>query len=449
MLAARQLGRLLRIDAAAHGATAVPALAELIADSSTRVASAAVTSLASVARSSAELAMTVACTECVVALARHRSATVRLRACELAARIAEASPQAAAGVARAGLLDGLLAELELSAPPCRDLLAALAALESLSQLVESPVLATGLGASALGVLPRLAALATATDGHELVLRARALVVCCRVAGALASHRREVPPYVLPAAASILTDTSVPRELLSAAMDGLAVLSESANGADMVALTPGALESLVACAAAGGSSALGSEPSHAAAHTLATIAGAERAAEAALLSPPAEVRNAATCLWQQCPTLGLTPPSVQAALQAAFQRGLAQLSASPTLGEVLWAALRRRGDAFVSDRVAAYRLTSALGRRGWAANDVCAHAQLLGALLDARGESGHRACTWRHAAVCALAGAFRDADAMQDGEAAAMQRRLAAAASGGPFGTARREAAAPQVALQQL
>jgi hypothetical protein len=137
---------------------------------------------------------------------------------------------------------------------------------------------------------------------------------------------------------------------------------------------------------------------------------------------------------------------QAALLAAVQDGLALAHGAPTLAEALWAPLRRRGDAFVQDRVAAYRLLCALGRREWAARGVCAHADLLDALLDARGEAGHRACTWRHAAVGTLAASFRVAADGLDGARAAMARRLAAAVAAGPFGAGRRDVATPQVAL---
>ncbi len=142
------------------------------------------------------------------------------------------------------------------------------------------------------------------------------------------------------------------------------------------------------------------------------------------------------------------PPAQAALHAAVQDALAQASGAPNLAEVVWAAVRRRGSAFAADRVVAYRLICALGRRQWVANEVCAHAALLDSLLDARGESGHHACTWRHAAVCALAATF-DAPvagaAHADDAAAALARRLGAAVSRGPFGAAGRDEIVPQVA----
>jgi hypothetical protein len=125
--------------------------------------------------------------------------------------------------------------------------------------------------------------------------------------------------------------------------------------------------------------------------------------------------------------------------------LACAAGAPTLGELLWAALRRRGQAFVEDRVAAYRLMCGLARRQWGANEVCAHPELLDALLDARCETGHRACTWRHAAVCALASTFEAAMVLDD-VGAVHSVRLSAAARAGAYGEPRRDAAAPQVAL---
>ncbi len=135
---------------------------------------------------------------------------------------------------------------------------------------------------------------------------------------------------------------------------------------------------------------------------------------------------------------------QATMQTAIHDSLAAAQGAPTLAEVLVSAMRRRGPAFVEDRVAAYRLVCGLGRRQWAAAECCAHAGLLDALLEVRGEAGHRPSTWRHAAVCALAGTFA-ASATLDDAAAAVGRRLAAAASAGPFG-AERTASVPQVAV---
>ena len=100
---------------------------------------------------------------------------------------------------------------------------------------------------------------------------------------------------------------------------------------------------------------------------------------------------------------------------------------------------------MEDRVAAYRLLCGLARRQWGANEVCAHAALLDSLLDARGESGHRACTWRHAAVCALAATFEAAMELDD-IGAAHAARLSAAARAGAYGEARRDAPVPQVAV---
>lgn len=134
------------------------------------------------------------------------------------------------------------------------------------------------------------------------------------------------------------------------------------------------------------------------------------------------------------------------MHAAVHDALACAAGAPTLAELLWAALRRRGQAFVEDRVAAYRLMCGLARRQWGANEVCAHAELLSALLDTRGETGHRACTWRHAAVCALAATFEAAVALDDAGAAHCTRLLAAARAGTYGEQARSGAAVPQVAL---
>jgi hypothetical protein len=444
VFAARNLGRALRLSVSAYGDAVLPALADLVCDASTSVAAAALAALADAAAAPAGVAPILEVLKRLSALPRASSATVRLRVCELAARIAQVSPEAAAAVAAAGLLNTLLSELDLGSTPCADLLAALAALESLSQLAESPAAAAGLGASALGVLARLTALAGPESVQEPLLRARALVVCGRIAGELAARNEEPPDTVMHAIAAGLNCASGPHEVMSAAVDAVGAVGESAEGAELVTRPGhGPLQQLVPLVFTGGSGALGSGAAQAAAHALATVAGADRAPELGLLSAAAEVRALITLACLHTAGAEAAHTRAQTSLRAAVQDALEHTPGTPTLAEVLWAAVRRRGQAFVEDRVAAYRLASGLGRRAWAANDICAHAALLDSLLDARGESGHRACIWRHAAVCTLA---RTLQASPDDASTAIGRRLAAAASAGPFGLARREEPTPQVAL---
>ena len=286
--AARQLGRLLLIDYAAHGDSTLLPLVALLGDKSTHVATAALQSLVAAAPKPGVLAGLLAPGAGLDALTTHTDATVRLRVCELAARLAAAGPEAAAAVAAAKLFDGLFAELDCGKPPCSDVLAALAALETLSVLVDSPTSAAGLGASVLGVLPRVLELAAASEGAETLVRARALVVCARIVSALDAEN-----VAGGAALSIISDALTPnnasRDVLSAAIDAVSVLGETASGAALAAQrTPGLLHLVAPLVVAGGSGALSSPLSQSAAHALATVAGAERTPAEALLSPQFEV-----------------------------------------------------------------------------------------------------------------------------------------------------------------
>ena len=288
--AARQLGRLLLVDAASHGDALLLPLIALLSDKSTHVAAAALSSLAAAAPKPGVLAALLAPGAGLGALAAHADAVVRLRVCELAARVAASGPEAASAVAAAGLFSGLFAELDRGKPPCADVLAAMAALETLSVLVESPTTAAGLGASVLGVLPRVLELAAATEGAETLVRARALIVCARIVSALDTSAGGAPLAALSVISEALTLDHAPRDVLSAAVDAVSVLGESASGAALAAHpTPGLLHLVAPLAVAGGSGALSSPLSQSAAHALATVAGAERTPAEALLSPEFEVR----------------------------------------------------------------------------------------------------------------------------------------------------------------
>lgn len=287
--AARQLGRLLLADPVAYGDAALPPLVALLGDESTPAAAAALSSLAAAASTAGGLAAALAPGAGLQTLATHADATVRLRVCELAARVAAAGPVAASAVAEAGLFSGLLAELDRGKPPCRDVLAALAALETLSALLESPDAAAGLGSSALGVLPRLLTLASAADGAETLVRARALIVCARILSARAAETGVTTAAVLSAIGEALAPDHAPPGVLPAAVEAVSVLGESASGAELAAQSPPGLLHLVApLAVAGGSGALSSPLSQSAAHALATVAGAERSPAEALLSSTFEV-----------------------------------------------------------------------------------------------------------------------------------------------------------------
>jgi hypothetical protein len=367
-------------------------LAALVADADTSVSSTSVAALA---------VTTVSDLSCLCPAAQHKDATVRLRLYDLAARLASKSPAAAAAVSAAGLLRGLLAEL-LSP----DLLVALAGLETVATLAESPAAAAGLGDSALGVVPRLADLARTSVGDHL-LRARAVLVCGRVAGALAASESPALLPLLDALASALTNDGA---VQAAAVQAFGAIGATSAGSELAFHAPASVQELARVALTRG---LTSELAQAAAHALATLAGAER--PAAFLSDGSE-----------------------AVLLSAVHDALAASRGAATLVEVVAATLRCKGPPFLEARVAAYRLTSALACRPWAASQFFTSATFLDELLGAF-EDGHRACTWRHAAVCSLARAAGRLEGLRGAAA-----RLGQPGASGPFGG--NSAHGPQVAV---
>ena len=291
--------------------------------------------------------------------ANDSSAVVRLRAMDVAARLASKSEAGRAAVQASGVFHGLIRDISNQ----NDALVALASCEVLAELVESQETAAGIAAVLSEALPALARLVR-DDSTETLLRQRCLILL----GRIASSAQGVVAVFLDLA---LYCMSQHMGLQEAAMQACGCLSESMHGAESMLLAP-RLASAV-CEAAlrrpGSDAAV-----LAAMHTLATAAGAERPVDAELFSDEAE-----------------------RALEDACRQ-------ATNLATSLWAHLQRQGDAFVEGRIAAYRLMSALGRRRWAAANVCSHAALLAHMCGS--ESGHRANTWRIAAVGALISGLR-------------------------------------------
>jgi Proteasome non-ATPase 26S subunit len=322
--------------------------------------------------------------------ANDSSTVVRLRAMDVAARLASKSEAARAAVQASGVFHGLIRDVSNR----DDALVALASCEVLAELVESLETAAGIAAVLSEALPALARLVR-DDSTETLLRQRCLIVL----GRIASSAQGVVALFLELS---LYCMSQHKGLQEAAMQACGCLSESVHGAESMLLAP-RLASAV-CEAAlrrpGSDAAV-----LAAMHTLATAAGAERPVDAELFSDEAE-----------------------RALEDACRQATTNLAAP------LWAHLQRQGDAFVEGRIAAYRLMSALGRRRWAAANVCSHAALLAHLCCT--EIGHRANTWRIAAVGALISGLRHVTDVQ----ATLLSRLEAATR-----IAQQRSAEPQVA----
>lgn len=390
MLAARLLGRLARLQSDA----VLAPLVQLLADESTAVASAASASLLSVSAAQPDN-LTLLLAQRGLPSVCNSNATVRLRVLALASQLAGSSADASSAIASSGLsFEALLAPLNSG-----DLLSALASLEVLAQIVESDEAALGSAA-----VPALLRLVDDTEA-DVLLRSRALSVCARIAAA-----QKASPDFLRAVFDAMQDDS---PLRAAAVEAVGALGQSVCGAE--AALQHKVVAPVACAAFGG----GGAAATAATHALATLCGAERPVGAELFSNEAE-----------------------AALADVVRAGLAVARGAPSLAEALFAPLQRRGAAFIEERVAVYRLVSALGRRRWAATAVCAHAALLDALISGDEESGHRPQLWRVAALGALASALRGAE----NEFPALCARLNAAVAAGPFAS-ERGVRAPQVALQ--
>ncbi len=93
------------------------------------------------------------------------------------------------------------------------------------------------------------------------------------------------------------------------------------------------------------------------------------------------------------------------------------------------------------RVAAYRLTMALGFRPWCAAHLLSTPAAVDRLLDASSETGKANCEWRHSCVLALSAAVQAAQELPAGHPEAAHAavllgafgRVSAAVRGGPFG----------------
>lgn len=411
-LACSQIGRAMAFFPDVAEAS-LPSLVEALADPDGGVAKAAAASLANLAGHTEEVPsarqlssvsppVLAAMLESVTRVAQqHPSPEVRLRAYALAATVAGRSRSAAEAVASAGLMTGLLREVEGAKG---DVLAAMAAMELLAEIAEaSPEAAAGLG-SIETLLQTLARVVSSGDGH---VRERAAAVGARIAAAGAgAHAGALPPGSSALVGSLedaMTSPEAEPGAAEAAVTALGCLAESEAGSEaMCSRAP--LVSALAAAALGGGTRVDTRV--AALHALASLAGAG-------------VDN------------GNSRP-VSARHVAVVKDSVYDAVGGSTPADRVWALLERGGDAFLEVRVAAYRLIAALGRQRWFAREVSAHAALFAKVSDAAGESTPPACRWRHEAARGLLAAAEEEEAAA-GQTTRGADVLAAAVAAGPFG----------------
>mmetsp|Transcript_67475 Transcript_67475/g.213576 ORF Transcript_67475/g.213576 Transcript_67475/m.213576 type:complete len:435 (+) Transcript_67475:316-1620(+) len=345
-------------------------------------------------------------------LAPASPSVVQARALALVAAVAGASAEATTAVESAGLVDPL--EAQLKDP--RDVLMAMAALESIGELLERG------GAVAALLLPRLARpLETLIIGEEsdenvrsAAISAAARLLARPLEGPLA-HAHTGAAILLGALRGVATQAVEASDDSEAKLlDSLGVVGERRHGAEVVC-TAGLVEPL-ADAALGGR-VLGPRRL-AALHSLATVAGAERQE-----SGDSQMGRKAE-------------DKLREAVYAAAAGG------RKTPAEALWGLVQ---NPFMEERVAAYRVVVGLGMRVWGAAELCGHAGMLSRLTDAKSETGRAGAEWRHAAASALAftaasaanaAAAAPGGASGDAATAALVEavaRLQAAARGGPYG----------------
>ena len=350
LLTAQLLGTL--AASSANDGVVAP-LVTLLADQDASVAAAAVRRLAAL-----PAPLHAALFQHLPSAAASSSATVRLRVLDVAAALAARSE--AARELAATTVNGLVHDVKSD-----DLLVALASCEALAGAVEVQAVAASFGLEALLAL----ALVVRDTNAESLLRERCLQVCSRIAAC--GSRAAQAAFTELVLACLQTD------LKEAALDACGRFCETVLGAESLLASTEGLAAAVCKAALDNSC---SASTLAAMHALASAAGAERPVDAELFSDQAEEALAAACH--------------------------AAAGAPNGLASSIWRHLHRRGDAFLEERVAAYRLLSALGRRTWCCFEVGGHAELLSHLCDPGMETGHRARTWRLAAINALRSALR-------------------------------------------
>jgi hypothetical protein len=342
-----------------EGGACVAPLVALLADEDSGVAAAAARRL-----SASDFPLTLHATlfHSLPSATASGSATVRLRALDVASALAARSPLAREVVA--SIVNGLVHEVKSD-----DLLVALASCEALAAAVEVQAVAVGFGSEAM-----LALAGVVRDAHaEALLRERCLHVCSRIAASAVGGSAAQAAFAELALSCLQSQEA----LGAAALSACGHLCETMSGAECLLLSAGLAAAVCRAALDGASS---SASTLAAMHTLASAAGAERPVDAELFSDQAEQALEAACHVAREPPNGLASS--------------------------LWLHLRRRGDTFLEERIATYRLLSALGRRTWCCLEVCSHGELLNHLCDPSMESGHRARTWRLAALGALRSALR-------------------------------------------
>ena len=416
-LAAAQLNRCLAAGEGDQGEAAT-ALAGLLADGDASVAAAAESAATAAAARGAQLPLDAVLTS--------PDARVRLRGLAVASAAAAVSP----GNPSLLPLHPLAAEL---AAADADPLAAAAALAAVADAVTAaPAAGPAALALAAGVGRELGAL-LAPD-RPPALRSQAL----QMGGALAGKAEEasaagagdaLPAAALTravlaaAAAALCTDDEVSPADEEGALLAVGELAGTRAGADAVATrAPGVLHAVAAAALGARALAAGPSSRIAALHTLATLAGAERAraggdAGAASLSPAGEAALAAAVHSGAAIGVAGRPPA--AALDALLAQPL------PVV------------------RSAAARLLVALALRPWGAADACLHPPLLARVTDVGATAATATAEWRHAAAVALhetakrvGGGGEGASTLGAAQTAALAAALAplaAAVRAGPHG----------------
>lgn len=343
----------------------------------------------------------------LVALAMGGAAgsTARVRALSAAVACGEVSARGGEALRSSSALGVIKA----SVGACGDLLERLNGVELLARIADGAA-AEACGADVAEALLPLIEGSAGAEAGDMVLSPIVATAACRAA-------RAAPP-----AAGERLVRAVVALAHGAAEGGDPSLEASARDA----LSHAPVELVFACEDAAKelcSAALGvlarrplEEPRLAAAHALATLAGATDSAAAA----EAEVLSDAT----------------ETALKAAFEGAVGELP-TPGVGPALWWLINQApaGGDGAAQRAGAYRLVRALARRQWGARACFSSSQLLEAL-------GSRA---HDASGAAAAERVHAADALRHAGAAAGATDEALIALGPPGGRIERPVAIPEVA----
>lgn len=329
-------------------------------------------------------------------------ANARVRAMSAAVACGGGSPEGAAALAASPLLAAICA----SAGDTDDILERLNGVELLAQIADGGA-AEACGSVVASTLVPIVESQASSDAPDPSLCPIIAAAACRAAKAATAADAERLVRATATLARRAAEMGDPG-LEAAARDAL-----SYAPAEVVFAIDGVARGL--CGAALGAGARRPLPDvrAAAAHTLATLAGADSLAMDVALSPTAE----------EC-------------LKAAVEGALSEL-ASPGLGGALWWLIERApsGADGTAQRVGVYRIVRALALRQWGARGCFASAELLAALATRERDAAGRAAEERQ----------RAANALRHAAEAAGATAQALAALGPPSGADDRPVAIPDVA----